>query len=284
VDFPFEYVAPTPEPVHSIKKETVYTPAQVRCGFFAGLGLKQPRAPLGFPADFFNAKRLDEIFTAGLREYHNALANFSVSGNNGGLPLWYFVVPCRTSLPEEQELHLSDKQKRWDSLAFHCMQENCPSLASYIAPTVRGGKGGATPTAPECPAPAPGSSNRQVASHTKMKQEQRDAELHELRKADFHGKAEARSSSAGDADTAKMQKLLEYLALAKQFTNVGETDMADHCAAQASVLKLSIMVQSSPIASVGGGNTPLTPLYVSPRAAAVQTLSPLTPMPPLSCL
>jgi hypothetical protein len=275
-DFPFEYYAPTPEPVHSLKKETVHTPAQVRGGFFAGLGLKQPRAPLGFPLGWFNAKRLDEIFTAGLKEYHNAIANFSSSGNNGGFPLWYFVIPCRTRLPEEQELHLFDKQKRWDSLAFHCMQEQCPALASYIAPTVRGGKGGATPDntgTPDLPPPAPGSSSRQIAGHRILKQEQRDAELHELRKADFFGKAEARSSSAGEAETGKMQKLLEYIELAKKFTTAGEQEMADHCTAQATQLKMNILVVASSLQIAGGGNTPVTPLsHASPRAL----LSPLT--------
>jgi hypothetical protein len=281
VDFPFEYFAPTPEPFHTDGITTVHTPPQVRSGFFAGLGLKQPRLPLGFPQDFFNAKRLDEIFIAGLKEYHNALANATQSGNHGGLPLWFFVAPCRTIVPEEQANYLFDKQKRWDTLAFHCMSEHCPALASYISPVVPGGKGGSTPSTPtDISAPPPGSSSRVVSAHGRQKQEMRDAELHELRKADFAAKAEARLGVI-DAETGKMQKVLEYIELSKQFTKAGETDMADHCTKQASVLKLSILARASPIATTtGGGNTPLTPLHDTPRGTN-KVLSPLTPLPVL---
>ena len=126
---------------------------------------------------------------------------------------------------------------------------------------------------PELPPPAPGSSSRQIAGHRILKQEQRDAELHELRKADFFGKAEARSSSAGDAETGKMQKLLEYIELAKKFTTAGEQEMADHCTAQATQLKMNILVVASSLQIAGGGNTPVTPLsHASPRAL----LSPVT--------
>jgi hypothetical protein len=158
------------------------------------------------------------------------------------------------------------------------MQEQCPALASYIAPTVTGGKGGATPDAgtPEVPPPAPGSSSRQLAGFSKLKQELREAEIHELRKAEFLSKAEARSSSAGDAETGRLQKVLEYIELAKKFTTAGEQEMAEHCTAQASVLKLNILVVASTLQNAGGGNTPVTPLslVISPRVL----LSPLTPV------
>ena len=102
-NFPFEYLPNAyGAAAHSDGISALWAPKRIENGLFAGLGILEPRIPEGFPPEFFDGSRLNTIFNAGLSEYDNCMTNWHSSGNHGGKPMWMFVTPCKTVVPEEQ--------------------------------------------------------------------------------------------------------------------------------------------------------------------------------------
>ena len=243
-DFPFEYYESDSGPgVHS--DGTILTcPAKIRGGLFAAFSLLQARKPEGFPNAFFTIEMLDKIFVAGKQEYHNMISRWDVSGQHGGKPMWFFVAPVRTIIPEEQHHYLEMPVKRWDTLAFHKLFENIEDLKLVMTKTVPGGVGGmnATPTPP--PSASAGSCPRQVlanarAAANKVQQEAlaMQRELHELQVAELRRKSVA---AAAGTTTHLLQRILETTKLLAQFEVAGCPDMVKQCEQELAAMKAQL--------------------------------------------
>jgi hypothetical protein len=234
-DFPFDYFVP-PEMVviHSDAVTTVPTPPAIEGGLFAGLGLKQPRLPEGFPDGFFDIATLDKIFTAGLNEYHNATSRFHQSGQHGR-PIWFFVSPTKTVKPEEQAEYLHLAVKRWDSLAFHLLFEQVLELHKIFTKAIPGGKGGPPcDTSGDLPAGVPaGSSGRVAAAHKMLKFE----ELHSLQVSALKDKQRAREIAG---DTSTLSKIRDSMKLMLDFEIMKDADMVAQCKNNISALKATL--------------------------------------------
>ena len=251
-DFPFDYFVP-PEMVviHSDAVTQVPTPPAIEGGLFAGLGLKQPRLPEGFPDGFFDIATLDKIFTAGLNEYHNATSRFHQSGQHGR-PFWFFVSPTKTVKPEEQAEYLQLAVKRWDSLAFQLLFEQVHELHNIFTKAIPGGKGG-PPSDTTADVPA-GSSARVVAAHKKGQYE----ELHSLQVSALREKQRAREIAG---DTSTLSKIRDSLLLMKEFETLQDVDMVAHCKQNIAALKATLPLMSPPsgVSSVAPSNPNVTP-------------------------
>ena len=102
-NFPFDYLPNAHgAAAHSDGISAIWAPKKIENGLFAGLGILQPLIPEGFPPGFFDGTRLNTIYNAGLSEYDNCITRWHTSGNHGGRPMWMFVPPCKTVVPEEQ--------------------------------------------------------------------------------------------------------------------------------------------------------------------------------------
>jgi hypothetical protein len=264
-DFPFEYVVN--EDVltfHSNGVDHVSTPAKMKDGFFAGLGIKQPRIPEGFYDGFFDIQRLDAIFVNGMAEYHNAETNFHQSGQHGK-PLWFFVQPCRTQLAEEQALYLEDKMKRWDSLAFDCFKNEVQQVKMQFTKTVPNGVGGAPTAAQLVSALPPGTSTRVTAATRQQLLDSQSTQLHDMQMQNLQAKATARTKCDVDVVIGMLDKIRKLQVLADDFKKIGSTDMEEHCIKQVDALKADLLArdlqQHSPVTfgAGQGGNTPRTP-------------------------
>jgi hypothetical protein len=290
-DFPFEYVVDEELPTfHSNGVDHVSTPAKMKDGFFAGLGIKQPRIPEGFYDGFFDINRLDAIFVNGMAEYHNAETNFHQSGQHGK-PLWFFVQPCRTQLAEEQALHLDDKMKRWDSLAFDCFKNEVQQVKMQFTKTVPNGVGGAPTTTQPVSALPPGTSQRVTAATRQQLLDTQSTQLHDMQMQNLQAKATARTKCDVDVVIGMLDKIRKLQVLADDFKKIGSTDMEEHCIKQVDALKADLLArdlqQHSPV-TFGpgqGGNTPRTPItqgVTTPRTPATPViLNPSAPGTPV---
>jgi hypothetical protein len=265
LDFPYEYVVDQDIPTyHSNGVDRVLPPAKVQHGFFAGLGIKQPRIPQGFDEGFFDVSRLDTIFANGMAEYHNAQTNFHASGQHGK-PLWFFITPVRTVVPEDQAMYLDDKMKRWDSLAFHCIHEQIQNVKMHFTKTVPNGVGGAAvgSTPFEAHAVTAGASNRFTASHRQHVQDIQFKQLHEMQMQNLQSKADARVQCEVEVEIGKMDKIMRLQKMANDFQKIGSIDMEERCKSQADTLILELLARDltqSPLTFKGkGGTTPKTP-------------------------
>lgn len=289
--FPFEYVVDEDLPTfHSNGIDHVLTPARVKHGFFSGLGIRQPRIPEGFYDGFFDIQRLDAIFVNGMAEYHNAETNFHQSGQHGK-PLWFFVQPCRTQYAEEQALHLDDKMKRWDSLAFDCFKNEIQQVKMHFTKTVPNGVGGAPSASQPVSALPPGTSQRVTAATRQQLLDSQSNQLHELQMQNLQAKANARTKCDVDVVIGMLDKIRKLQVLADDFKKIGSTDMEDHCIKQVDALKAELLArdlqQHSPVTfgTGQGGNTPRTP--VTPHTHTLSApgqggSTPRTPVTPLT--
>ena len=249
-DFPFDYfVQPEMVVFHSDAVTAVATPPVIEGGLFAGLGLKQPRLPEGFPDGFFDIATLDKIFTAGLNEYHNATSRFHQSGQHGR-PFWFFVSPTKTVKPEEQAEYLHLAVKRWDSLAFQLLFEQVHELQNIFTKAIPGGKGGPpSDTSSDLPA---GSSARAAAAHKNRHYE----ELQSLQVSALRDKQRAREIAG---DTSTLSKIRDAMKLMRDFEILDDGDMVEHCKKNIATLKATLPFMA-----------PLTP----PRQSPAVTLTP----------
>jgi len=301
-DFPFEYIPSVTEPawqgdragqtaespvMASDGTTFVQTPLRIRDGLFAGLGIRQALFPQGFPATYFDIDRLNTIFQNGLSEYQNAMTNFHKSGQHG-FPLWFFVGPCKTTLPEDQEQWLDFATKRWDTLAFHMMVESLQCLRATMVKNVPNGKGGPEPAS--LPAVAlPGAPprhvlniERQAAAVRANEQLQMQRELHELQVGAMRNKQRLQ---LGSEATAIMQKIRELIVLKNAFTTLPATDMADIAQADIDALKSQLIKTERPQpsatlrsdSSVDAFNTPQAGMNESTPRTAPGTRFPVFP-------
>lgn len=279
-DFPWEYVVDEDAVTyHSNGTDRVLTPTRVQNGFFAGLGIKQPRIPVGFYDGFFDVERLDSIFVNGMAEYHNAETNFHSSGQHGK-PLWFFVTPVRTIVPEEQVRYLDDKQKRWDSLAFDCFKHQIQQVKLHFTKTVPNGVGGAPSVTPSGDAAAvtpPGSSGRVTLANRQQAQDAQTKELHVMQMQNLQSKADARVQCDVDVEIGKLDKIMRLQKMAGDFKLIGSSDMEDRCNQQADALKAELI--KSDVGSLTfhkrgqGGNTPKTGSPFSPTTPNTPTVT-----------
>ena len=245
-EFPFEYIPPTDEellPIDSTGTKRVQVPSKIINGLFAGMGIKECLVPEGFPHSFFNAERLSTIFTAGLSEYHNALAKFSVSGQHGK-PLWFFVSPRKTIIAEDQHLYLDLAAKRWDTLAFHLMFEQVHELARIFAKAIPNGKGGVV-NAETAAIPPVGSSARVVASRERENAEKRAGAAEARSQECLIMKKERHALHMASGSLISKDSHLETLGSIKSFCDMKKTfdalgdqnDMVQFCDAKIAALK-----------------------------------------------
>jgi hypothetical protein len=248
-DFPFEYhVNCNGRHVASDATTEVVCPQKLRGGFFAGMGLQQPKIPEGFPVGFFDIQRLETVFASGKSEYHNMMSRrVGVSGNHGGKALWWFVAPVRTIVPEEQINWLELPCKRWDSLAFHCLFEEIEDLKDIFSKTIVGGKGGAPSepgTLPEGSSPrAALAQQRAVASNLAAESMAMKREVHELTVAQMRRSVVA---DTGNSSTILMQRILAATKLKEEFDKVGnQADMVQYCDDEIKAMKAALRVPTT---------------------------------------
>ena len=243
-DFPFEYYESDCGPAVHSDGSFLTCPPKIRGGLFAAFSLLQARKPEGFPNAFFSIEMLDKIFVAGKTEYHNMMSRWDVSGQHGGKPMWFFVAPVRTIIPEEQHHYLEMPVKRWDSLAFYMLFKNIEDLKLVMTKIVPGGVGGmnATPTTPL--SATAGSCPRQVlanarAAANKVQQEAlaMQRELHELQVAELRRKSVA---AAASTTTHLLQRILETTKLLAQFRFEGCEDMEKQCEQELAAMKAQL--------------------------------------------
>ena len=267
-EFPFEYFAPTDHEllaIHSDGVNRVPVPSKIINGLFAGMGITECLVPEGFPPSFFNLERLSTIFTAGLTEYHNALAKFSSSGQHGK-PLWFFVAPRKTIVAEDQHLYLDLAAKRWDTLAFHLMFEKVQELSKIFAKVIPNGKGGAENAEAQAPVVQVGASARVVATRERENAEKRavaaDARSQEglKMKRERHEQHMASFGSKNN-QLETLDAIKSYCEMKKTFAALpDQQDMVTFCDAKIASLKESLTSCSATTSST----TANTSLFSTP--------------------
>ena len=287
-EFPFEYFAPTESDLlatHSNGVNSVPVPPKIVNGLFAGIGIKECLIPENFPATFFDVERLSTMFAAGLNEYHNALAKFSVSGQHGK-PLWFFVAPRKTIIPEDQFLYLDSVAKRWDTLAFHLMFQQVQELTKIFAKEVPNGKGGVESPV-ELATPPVGASARTVATRDRENAEKRAgaADQRSQQVLDMKIERHAQHMASCNSKQQLSHNHLETLTAIKSFIDMKSTfadlsdqgDMVKYCDAQITALKDSLTSTTTTSSSMFNSPGPLTPSGSTPPVP----MSPIHPIPSL---
>jgi hypothetical protein len=259
------------------------------------MGMKECLVPDGFPQSFFNIERLSTVFAAGLGEYQNALSKFSVSGQHGK-PLWFFVSPRKTTIPEKQHRYLDLAGKRWDSLAFHLMIEQIQELSLILKKAIPNGKGGVDDAKTLTPAPV-GSSARVLASRERDNAEKRasaaDArseqslimkkERHEQRMASYC----SRNSETQNSHIDTLTSIKQFCDLKKYYEGaVDHADMVEFCVERIAVLKESLKMTSATSTATNSSiiNSPsFTSSFNTPGQRTPSESTP-TPMSPVTSL
>jgi hypothetical protein len=287
-EFPFEYWPPTEAdllPMDSSGINRVPVPPKIINGLFVGMGIKECLVPEGFPSSFFDVERLSTIFTAGLAEYHLALSKFSVSGQHGK-PLWFFVAPRKTVIPEDQYLYLDLAAKRWDSLAFHLMFEQVQELSKIFTRVIPNGKGGADSAETRTPPPPVGSSVRVTASRDRENAEKRagaaDARSQQFleMRQERHVQHMASKKATTNCPIETLTKLKALYELKTSFVgHPDQLDLVKYCEDKIAELKKSLTTSTSSTASTTTSSSMFnTPGPATPSGA----FTPMSPIPNLS--
>jgi len=196
------------------------------------------------------------------------MSKFHHSGNHGGKPLWMFVTPTRTTLQEDQELYLTDPEKRWDSLAFHMAFTQIEPLKQLCTKPIPNGKGGTSwdaTAADGAPIKVVAAQKQQAAAAIANEQLAMQRELHVLKCNELQQKT---SAIATNAILLLMNRIRDHVLLQNEFKTLGQKDMVDGVEVQLVQLKqqLQALNAASSIAS-STSTASLDPTHFSASAS-----------------
>ena len=196
------------------------------------------------------------------------MTKFHHSGNHGGKPLWMFVTPTRTTLQEDQELYLTDPEKRWDSLAFHMAFTQIEPLKQLCTKPIPNGKGGTSwdaTAADGAPIKVVAAQKQQAAAAIANEHLAMQRELHVLKCNELQQKT---SAIATNAILLLMNRIRDHVLLQNEFKTLGQKDMVDGVEVQLVQLKqqLQALNAASSIAS-SSSTASLDPTHSSASAS-----------------